>query len=261
MIINSFAFVSTSFDPDAQAFITAAAINDSIQANAINQLVVDFKAVNIWSKMLAIYPFVGGSASSHKWNLKDPRDLDSAFRLVFVGGVSHSSQGVQGNGINAYAETFLNITLVNTLGGVSSYVLNNISQNAATIACQLSGGIAINIYPRWSDDNAYLRSYSTSQIAVPSTDSRGFIAISRINSNQLAVNFKGINSTYNSAGSGPGIDRTFYIMANNSAVFGTSFFSSHQLAFTTVHNNMSVEDLSQLYSIVQTFQTTLGRQV
>ena len=69
-------------DPDAIAFLMAAGITDGTQAAAINTLVIRMKADGIWTKMKAIYPFVGGSAASHKWNLKDPRDLDAAYRLV-----------------------------------------------------------------------------------------------------------------------------------------------------------------------------------
>ena len=32
--------------------------------------------------MKAIYPFVGGTATTHKFNLKDPADINAAFRLV-----------------------------------------------------------------------------------------------------------------------------------------------------------------------------------
>lgn len=49
----------TPVDPDAQAFITAASITDPTQQSAINQLVVDLKGYNVWTKMKAIYPFVG----------------------------------------------------------------------------------------------------------------------------------------------------------------------------------------------------------
>ena len=103
-----------SFDADAQAFITAAAITDLNQQNAINTLVVSLKGYSIWTKFKAIYPIVGGTASQHKYNLKDPRDLDAAFRLAFATGVTHSSTGMVGNGTTGYANTFLsasNITL------------------------------------------------------------------------------------------------------------------------------------------------------
>jgi hypothetical protein len=67
-------------DVDALAFIAAASITDSTQQSAIDTLVKSLKSANIWTKMKALYPFVGGTATTHKFNLKDPRDLDAAYR-------------------------------------------------------------------------------------------------------------------------------------------------------------------------------------
>lgn len=106
MIINPYIF-GIPLDPDAQAFLTAAGISDATIINAINTLCLDLKSNNLWTKMKAIYPFVGGTASTHKWNLKDPRDLDAAYRLVFNGGVTHNSNGTTFNGTNGYANTYL----------------------------------------------------------------------------------------------------------------------------------------------------------
>ena len=108
-LINSFRFGggAPAVDPDAQAFITAASITDPTQQSAIDTLVTDLKGYGIWTKTKAIYPFVGGTASSHKFNLKDPQDTDAAFRLVFNGGWTHSVNGAQPNGVNGYADTFL----------------------------------------------------------------------------------------------------------------------------------------------------------
>ena len=53
-------------------------------------LVTSLKQTNLWNKMLIIYPFVGGNANSHKFNLKDPRDDNGAFRLQFSGGMTNS---------------------------------------------------------------------------------------------------------------------------------------------------------------------------
>ena len=100
--------VGLTTDADAQAFITAAAITDATQKSAIDTLVTGLKTDGIWTKMKAIYPFVGGTATTHKYNLKDPRDLDAAFRLVFNGGWTHSSTGALPNGTNGYANTNLN---------------------------------------------------------------------------------------------------------------------------------------------------------
>ena len=53
MIINPYVF--GGFDPDAQAFITAAGITDNTQKTAINTLVLDLKGYLIWTKFKAIF--------------------------------------------------------------------------------------------------------------------------------------------------------------------------------------------------------------
>ena len=74
--------------------------------------------------MKAIYPFVGGSAASHKFNLKDPRDLDAAFRLAFNGGWTHASTGAKPNGSNGWANTYFNpsLNLTTSNGHHSAYL-------------------------------------------------------------------------------------------------------------------------------------------
>jgi hypothetical protein len=106
--VNVVTQVVNAVDADATAFITAAGITNLTQASAINTLVNDLKTYGLWTKMKALYPFVGGTATSHKFNLKDPRDLDAAFRLVFTGGWTHTSTGAKPNGTTGYANTYLN---------------------------------------------------------------------------------------------------------------------------------------------------------
>lgn len=102
--------VIVGFDADAQAFIDAAGITNATQQDAINGLVVDLKGAGIWTKIDAIYPFVGGTATTHKYNLKDPRDLDAAFRITFneVANITHDSDGVQFENQTGWANTHLN---------------------------------------------------------------------------------------------------------------------------------------------------------
>lgn len=95
-------------DTDAQTFITAAGITNTTQIAAVDRLVKSLKDANIWTKMKAIYPFVGGTATAHKYNLKDPQDLDASYRIVFgASGVTHNSRGVQFSGMSgtAWADT------------------------------------------------------------------------------------------------------------------------------------------------------------
>ena len=145
--VQSYVSAGVSNDADAQAFIDAAGITDATQQSAINTLVTDLKGYGIWTKMKAIYPFVGGTSSTHKWNLKDPRDLDAAFRLVFAGGITHSSTGALWNGTNGYANTYLSpATSLTTSSGHFSYYSRSNPANAAQYemgTSEVIGGLAV----------------------------------------------------------------------------------------------------------------------
>jgi hypothetical protein len=86
------AYPAEPLDPDTVAFITATGIESQTITNAINTFVTNLKLNGFWDKLNVIYPFVGGTAESHKYNLKDPRDLDAAYRITFSGSYEHSVQ-------------------------------------------------------------------------------------------------------------------------------------------------------------------------
>ena len=99
------------FDADAQAYIDALigagmTVTSTI-SGATNTLFTSLKTGNVYSKIFALYPFLGTTAASQKFNAVDPRDLDAAYRLQFFGSVLHSASGIKGNGVNAYAATNL----------------------------------------------------------------------------------------------------------------------------------------------------------
>jgi hypothetical protein len=53
---------------------------------------------------------------------------------------------------------------------------------------------------------------------------------------------------------------TFYLGARNSSSTA-QFFNVHQLAFSFIGDGLSDTEAGNLYTAVQAFQTTLGRQV
>ncbi len=118
--VNVGAQVVNAVDADATAFITAAGITNLTQAAAINTLVNDLKTYGLWTKMKAVYPMVGGSATSHKFNLKDPRTVNAAFYLEFNGGGTHGTNGYLPSGSNSYANTWL--TPSTTLNASSAHM-------------------------------------------------------------------------------------------------------------------------------------------
>ena len=131
-IINSSGGSTPTLDPNAAAFIAAAGITNSTEIAAINTLTLSLKSNNLWNNLQVIYPFVGGTAASSKWNLKDPRDLDAAFRLSFYGGYTFSTAlGIIPNGTNTYAQTYYS-PLTNGTFGDQGVVLS-ISNDTAEV--------------------------------------------------------------------------------------------------------------------------------
>jgi len=241
-------------DPDAQAFITAASITDPTQQAAINTLVVDLKAYNIWTKMKAVYPFVGGTASTHKWNLKDPRDLDAAFRLVFNGGWTHSSTGAQPNGVNGYADTFVNNSTILGLNNahLSYYSRTNISEDAAEIG-------TAGMYLIYSYLGLQYKAFNSAQAIRGSlfTPTTGFLIGSRTSSTSEKYFHKGIKVDDLTVSSTSSAFSTIWIGNTNS----TNNWSSKQAAFTSIGDGLTDTEASNFYTAVQTFQTALNRQI
>ena len=121
--------VASSYTARTTAFIAATGISDTTIINALNTMDLSLISNGLDTKMKALYPFVGGTASTHKYNFMDARDLDAAFRLTFSGGWTHSSTGAKPNGTNAYADTYLqpSVSLSQNSTHLSYYSRTNLS--------------------------------------------------------------------------------------------------------------------------------------
>jgi hypothetical protein len=250
-------------DPDAQAFITAAAITNPTQQSAINTLVVDLKAYSIWSKMNALYPFVGSTASQQKFNLKDPRDLDAAFRLTFFGGGTHSVNGYLPNGTNAYADTFLKPSTSLTL---NSSHLSVYSRTTGVGGVDI-GGAANSLNPGiWILNNlgggtSYVNSNGTGGIATTlyGANTNGFFINNRTISTELKFNRNAVSNTILQNSSA--LTTVNISIGALTAGLGFSFYSNRQIAIASIGSGLSDTEAANFYTAVQAFQTTLGRQV
>jgi hypothetical protein len=252
-----------SVDPDAQAFITAAAITDPTQQSAVNNLVIGLKADGVWSKMKAIYPFVGGTASTHKFNLKNPLDTDAAFRLVFNGGITHSANGIKANGTNGYSDTKLipSSHLLNNNTHLSYYSRENITANAVDIGNFTNGAFSLYNFAGTYFSDQY--NNSTGRISSVNADTRGFITGSRTASNvhKLFRNGSQIGATNTGASGGlTTINNPMLISAAN--LNGSiTYFSPRQYSFASIGDGLTDTEATNLNTRVTTFQTALNRNV
>ena len=261
MIINPF-IVKPVYDADAQAFITAAGLTNLTQINAVNTLVIGLKSASLWTKINAIYPMVGGTATTHKFNLKNPADTDPAFRLFFSGGWVHTSNGAAPNGANTYARTYFTPTV-----------------SAST------SQMAFGIYSR-TQDSSGIRAWgslnSVSQLYVSHAFSASNFVIGNATSSILYSNAIGTkfhmarrtSTTFQEAyrdGTSVGTNTTtitglpafeMYLGARNQN--GTAgLFTTQQIAFAFLAGlgSFSDADAVSLTTLVNQFQTTLGRAV
>jgi len=257
--------LSSSFDADAQAFITAANITDLTQQSAITNLVIDLKTDGLWTKMKAIYPFVGGTATSHKYNLKDPRDLDAAFRLTFSGGWTHSSTGALPNGVNGYADTKLNantnLTFANTHFSIYSRTNTTVNANSIGVFNNVSSIYALAILGTTGIQyDAY--DYSAHRLVLSNANSLGYYIgnVASTTSQKLYKNGSVLGSVTVAQTQTSLPNLNFYLSTrNDNNVAGA--FDIKQLAFSTLGDGLTDTQASNLYTRVQAFQTTLARQV
>ena len=260
-VITKTGYIVITGDPDATAFINAAGITDATQQSAVTQLVIDLKNYGIWSKMKAIYPFVGGTANSHKYNLKDPQDTNAAFRLVFNGGWTHSSTGAAPNGTNAYADTFLNaLNIFNPSDAHMSYYSRT---NTANVQVEMGyWNLSTLIYHlRAASISNFISSISSNLSYTTTTDSRGFWHSTKRSNSDREIYRNGISeATLSITDTTAWGNFNIYIGARNDN--GTpGAYSTKQCAFSSIGDGLTDTENANLYTAVQAYQTTLGRQV
>ena len=246
---------ASAFDADAQAFITAAAITDVTQQNAINTLVIDLKGYSIWTKMKAIYPIVGGVASSHAVNLKTP----GTFNLTFTNAWTHASTGMTPNGTSAYADTALNTS---TQLNVNSHSFGMYSRTNNTTGSQAIG--SFDNTPRFLQNNFALGNFVSglvsSIISYTANPSTSLLMLTRTSSTLSKAFRAGVLLGQETVAMGTLPPFNFYLGARNNA--GTAgVYSLHQCAFAFIGDGLTDTDSANLYTAVQTYQTTLSRQV
>lgn len=259
-------YVINQWDPDAGAFINAAGIG-GIQAVAINTLVNQLKAGGVWERMIAIYPFVGGTSQSCKFNLINPQDTNAAGRLTFAGTWTFDANGATPNGAaGTYAETYINPSttpFAATSGHMSYYCPQNYS--AAAIVDIGSGdftaGGESTIVPRWSDGNGYLLWYNSNvangaYTISANTSTLGYYIVNRLGSGTQG--WKNGSKLGTGSSGTTNANRTFFLGAENN---GTTNYrnSSRKHIIDTIGLGLTDTQASNLNNSVQTFVRTLNK--
>ncbi len=255
-------FTWSGVDSDATAFIAKVELSDALdttQENAIYDLVGDLKTLGLWAKLHCIYPFIGGSANAHKWNLKDPQDTNEAFRLTWHGTVTHNANGVTGNGTDGHARPRFNQTDDGATDNESFGVYSRTNSQGGLTEIGVIENYGSQLNLRSNVNKITSRAQTGTLGQTSNSDSRGFFAVSRTQSSQYIVQ-KDATPTTETISSAGRETRDFFILARNNA--GTADnFSNRNIAFAFIGDGLTSTELGNLNTAITDFQTSLGRNV
>lgn len=250
------------FNVDAQAFFDKqSALGQTLsgtEKSAVNQLVLDAKTNSIWTTQIGLYPLVGGTAVSCSVNLKNP----SAFQITWNGSVTFASNGITGNGTNGYGDTGINgltNTTINSLAfGV--YSRTNIAETAKDIGTMGTAENNCGIFLQYTDNNAYFdNDEQLGRCSGSSTNSSGMFVSSRTGATAHSGYRNGSSIASTSSAQGVVNGTNFGVLIGGTG--GGNTFSSKNLALAFVADGLTPTQIANFYTIVQAFQTALGRQV
>ena len=249
------------FDPNAGAFINATGIA-GLEAQAINQLVNNLKSAQLWGYMKAIYPMVGGTAFTHKFNLVNPQDTDAAFRLNFVGGWTHNSSGAKPDGVaGTYANTFFApSTQFSTSNQHMSYYsfTNNAAAEDVEIGATDAGAAGECLIAfRFTGDLQYTFIGKGGGAGGAPGNSFGYMIANRTT---VCEGWKNGTRVVNTGAFVANTSRNLYLGAQNDGTVNTRN-STRGCSYASMGFSMPSGDAVTLNNIVNNFQKTLGRNV
>lgn len=253
------------FDPNAQAFITAVGTLTGGQQTIINTFVVGLKADGLYTKGIVGYPIVGGTAAAHKWNLFNPLDTDGAFRDSFTGGITHSATGMLGDGSTGFGNTHLVSSSFSALDDFSfgTYIRNNV---ASSVNIDIGGadtgvGTDYSLNPRSASDRYLISGGGGQENINGSVNSQGFIMLNRTVGGGTELWRNGaLVGTGGTPVAPAALTQPFYVMAENQDGIAIQF-SARQTAFVWIGSSLTAGQCANLYTRIQTYQTSLARQV
>jgi hypothetical protein len=222
------------------------------------------KSNGLYNKIDAMYPVLGGTAASNKFNAKDPRDLDAAYRLTFNGVWTHNASGMLTNGLQlTYAETYYNSQLVVSGAAdqsISIYTTNQSSKGVQDIGSTdtTAGTIEVGIYTSFGGNTFIpnIKAAASGYVSYPqgTQPGIGYYVASSTGTNILGT--KNGALVVNAAQTPAFTNKTAYVGNSNGNLNNGS---PSNIIFASFGRQLSSGEMTTLSSIINAFQTALGR--
>lgn len=260
-IVNS---GGSSYTTRTQAFKTATGITDATILNALNTFDLTLISNGLDTKMKALYPFVGGTSTTNSYNFMNT----SQYQLTWYGGWTHSSNGALPNGTNAYANTNINPTTIGLNQNSVCYGVYSRTQSSGNTALfGAYANVSVSLFPNYSTNQLYSSLNGDESYTIPytNTNSRGLFCVNRVTSTDKqdwinGAKIQTLSGSQRGATTTGNLNENITLSAINSSG-ARYYFSNREIAFSFISDGLSDSESSSLYTAVQAFQTTLGRQV
>lgn len=243
------------------AVISGGGTLDSTMSGATYQLFNDLFVAGLWTKLYAFYPLLGGNSSGGQAvNGKTPGTRN----MTWNGGLTFSTDGVVSNGTTGYGNTSCNPLNIGTVNSFHMSFYSRTNQQNSASQFDIGANDAIN--------RTQLNSRSTSdllqgavntdgaQLSLSNTDSTGLFTVTRRGLNDTEF-YRNSTSLGNSSIASTGRPNLSIFLGRRNYPTLPENPTTRQYAFTTIGTSLTDTDVTNLYNAIQTFQTTLGRQV
>lgn len=254
---------------EAQTYMSAVIAGggtlDATMSGATYQLFNDLFVAGLWNKLYAFYPLLGGNSSGGQAvNGKTPGTRN----MTWNGGLTFSTNGVVSNGTNGWGNTNCNPL---NFGGIADFHMSFYSRtNQQEGTAQFDMGVyqdsgsnqRTQLNSRSTVDDTRGVVNATTQATFSNTNSQGLFTVVRRSGPDTEF-YKNDTTLGNSNVATVGIPNGIIgLCVRYLSVSDTiSTPTTRQYAFATMGNALTDGEVTSLYNAIQTFQTTLGRQV
>jgi hypothetical protein len=248
-----------ALDVDATAFMSAAEVTDPSRQAAYNAFVVGLKSDGVWSKLTSIWTFEGTTGTTQS------KDLKGAYNITWSGTPTHDSNGVTGNGTNAYGNTGL---APSAFGGTNSqfiYIKNGTADptdNGVFIGAHTTGvgRSIIDSYKPGGTEYIRFKANENNTGSAFTTPVSNFIGHSYVNITDGTTTLASHNawsSSYASVPTGRSTHNLFLLALNGTGT--PSAYSNANLKIAAVGSTLTTGEIDSFKARVDTFLSAIGR--
>jgi hypothetical protein len=239
------------------AVVAAGGTVSPTQSAATITLFTSLVSNNLWDKLTAFYPILGGVQTSHAINGKLPGTND----LVFSGGWTHNAFGMTSNGTTGVANTGISNQTLGQNSHISIYNRTNNIQTGTDIGCEDSTTFGILMKIRYTQSlqtgcKGVVGINDSASVDFTTTNATGYYITSRDSATNKQIWRNGILSSTENNARGT-INLNIFVGCYN---FNGSpqQYVNREYCFVTLGTQVN-SDAPTLSTIINTYQTSLGR--